>query len=191
MGRIHQYTKGDLSYYITITFSCLEYLNFDLSWVCYFSCFSITMAAPWLTVHFCRQSMDYHMVVYMSGHKIRKMCNPRPITLHEIHMSPSLFRNLLTQGFSYRPLKWQTDGDSRSPSVNDRTMDPGSAVHVMALHHLTHRGPWGWHLDSVFQVYKRNLPIRVNVYVLGYEHYCKKWFTTWLIIYYYYNAYTV
>ena len=121
-----RYTKGDLLYYMTNTFSCLECLNFDPSWVCYFSCFSITMAAPWLTVHFCRQSMDYHMVVYMSGHKIRKMCNPRPITLHEIHMSPSLFRNLLTQGFSYRPLKWQTDGDSRSPSVNDRTMDPGS-----------------------------------------------------------------
>ena len=69
------------------------------------------------------------------GHKIRKMCNPRPITLHEIHMSPSTLRNLLTQGFSYRmfwlgyrPLKWQTDGDSQSPSVNARTMDPGSGL---------------------------------------------------------------
>ena len=35
-------------------------------------------------------------------HKIRQMCNPRSITLHEKHMSHSLFRNLLTQGFSYR-----------------------------------------------------------------------------------------
>ena len=53
------------------------------------------------------------------------MCNARPIILlHEIHMSPSLFQNLLTQVFSYRMfwlgyrrLKWQTDGES--PSVSN------------------------------------------------------------------------
>ena len=87
------------------------------------------MAAPWLTVHFCRQSMDYHMVVYMSGHKIRKMCNPRPITLHEIHMSPSLFRNLLTPGFSFPtllPAKVTNRFHSQSPSVKNLSMDSGS-----------------------------------------------------------------
>ena len=97
-----RYTKGGLCCFLNDTLSYYHCSNlFYLPKSLFFFLFSNTMAAPWLTVHFCRQSMDYHMVVYMSGHKIRKMCNPRPITLHEIHMSPCLFRNLLTPGFSY------------------------------------------------------------------------------------------
>ena len=91
-----RYTKGGLCYYLAITFSCLECSNFASILSLYFFLFIDHNGSPLTDCTLLQTKYGLSYGCVHGRHKIRQMCNPRSITLHEKHMSHSLFRNLLT-----------------------------------------------------------------------------------------------